>query len=276
MTVIPAIIDTHQHNWQLSRFPYPWIKPDTVLAVDYLPADALAVMQPAGVAACVLVEAGAGATGELGWFLELAHTHAHIQGVVGHVDLHADFTATLDQLNPEHRPYLKGIRRGVFDDMQAGALNALLKSLAEHGLTCDLLIGRDQLQQVTALVSQHPGVTFVLDHFAGAALTGNNLAQYQAALQPVAALPNTVLKISGYLTAADPQPLTANILWPYLETALELFGTARMMYGSDWPVCLRGGTYQETVNLLTTVTRNLSPQEQADLWNGTATRTYHL
>lgn len=276
MMVTPAIIDTHQHNWQLSRFPYPWIKPDSVLGVDYLPEDGLALMEPDGVVGCVLVEAGAGAVGELDWFLELAYTHEHIRGVVGHVDLHADFAATLDQLNPDHRSYLKGIRRGIFDEAPNKALTSLLKALAQQGLTCDLLIGRDKLPLVEPIVRQHPQVTFVLDHFAGVAISGSNLTHYQAALQPIAALPNTVLKVSGYCTAADPQPLTATTLWPYLETALELFGTSRMMYGSDWPVCLRGGSYHETVSLLQTVTRNLSPHEQAELWNGTATRTYNL
>ncbi|MBZ0291932.1 MAG: amidohydrolase family protein [Anaerolineae bacterium] len=274
---LPTVIDTHQHNWQLSRFDYRWIKPNTILAHDYLPDDALPLMRSAGADACVLVEAGTNNVKETSWFLELAHQYSHVVGVVGYVDLLSDVQAVLDSLNPEHRPLLSGIRKGCHDPNEDwGALAPGLNTLAANNLTCDLLVGPGMLPKVQEIISQHPGITFILDHFAGIRLTPIGQRDWRTALAPVAALPNVVMKVSGYLTSAEPQPLNAEMLWSYLEIALELFGAERLMYGSDWPVCLLGGTYAETINLLHTVTGSLSPQEQAALWSRTAIRTYNL
>lgn len=274
---LPTIIDTHQHNWQLNRYDYRWIKPNTTLAQDYLPEDALPLMRSAGVEGCVLVEAGVGNVEETHWFLELAHQHAHIKGIVGYFDLQDNVQAILDSINPEHRPLLSGIRKGCHDPNEDwDALAPAFKTLADNHLTCDLLVGPGLLPLVQHIISQHPNLTFILDHFAGARLTPTGQHDWRTALQPVAALPNVVMKVSGYLTSAEPQPLNAQTLWPYLEIGLELFGADRLMYGSDWPVCLRAGAYAETINLLHTVTGSLSPQEQSALWSGTAIRTYNL
>ncbi|MBZ0300859.1 MAG: amidohydrolase, partial [Anaerolineae bacterium] len=130
--------------------------------------------------------------------------------------------------------------------------------------------------QVRALAAAHPGVTFVLDHFAGARIHADDHADWRTQLEPVAALPNTVMKVSGYLTAADPMPPSIDTLRPFFETALDLFGPARLMYGSDWPVCLRGGSYEAGVQMLQTLAGALTLDEQLDLWGRTATKTYQL
>jgi L-fuconolactonase len=234
-------------------------------------------MQAAGVDACVLVEAGANHPDELHWFLELAAQHEHIAGVVGYIDLKSDVPAVLATIKPAHRDYLKGVRIGVTDPaVDFAPLRNGLRTLAENHLTCDLLIRNRTLASVAALAAAHPGLTFILDHFAGAAITNDGAASWRAELEPVAALPNTVMKVSGYLTAADPRPPTAEMLRPWFDIALELFGSQRLMYGSDWPVCLIGDSYQASVDLLKQLTGGLTTTEQADIESRTATKTYQL
>lgn len=273
-----TVIDTHQHNWDFRKFDYRWITPGTILAHNYLPEDALPVMQAAGVDQCVLVEAGVKLPAELPWFLELAATHDHIAGVVGHIDLvQEDTAAVLAGLNPDHRTLLKGVRIGVrTPDTDIEAQHAGLRILAAHNLTCDLLIQNQSLGPAQALVAAHPDITFILDHFAGGKITAGGHTDWRAQTAPLAALPNTVMKVSGYLTAADPMPPTAQTLKPYFEAALDLFGPSRLMYGSDWPVCLRGGSYALGVELLKNLTGALSPDEQAAIQGRTAIETYHL
>jgi L-fuconolactonase len=271
-----TVVDTHQHNWDLKRFTYRWIQPQSVLAQNYLPEDAQPVMQATGVDQCVLVEAGVNALAETIWFLELAAHHAHIAGVVGYLDLGGDVAAQLAAL-PAARPYLKGVRIGLADpDFELDTLRAGLQTRAANGLTCDLLIRNQALSRVAELAATHPNVTFILDHFAGATLRTGGHQDWQKTLEPAAYLPNTVMKVSGYLTAADPMPPDADLIRPYFDIALNLFGPDRLMYGSDWPVCLRGASYATGVTLLQELTAELSPAEQAAIWGQTAVETYHL
>lgn len=266
------IIDTHQHNWELSRFDYAWIKPDSPLAFNALPADALPLMQASGVDQCVLVEGGTHAPEELDWLLQLADQHTHIAGVVGWLDLKGDVAARLAHVNPSHRAYLKGVRYGCSDPQDDwAALDRGLAVLAENSLTCDLLVGQDMLPHVAQLVSRHSDVRFILDHFAGTRLTPGKAAEWATQSADCAALPNAYLKVSGFLTAAEPKPLAVQTLKTYLDIALDLFGPSRLMYGSDWPVCTLGGTYADTVALLR---QCVSPQ--ADLWAANARLIYDL
>jgi L-fuconolactonase len=271
------IIDTHQHYWQLNRFNYSWISQGSKLAYHYLPADALPVMRAADVNDCVVVEAGANAPGELHWMLELAAEYPHIAGVVGWIDLMGDVESILSEIDPECLHDLKGVRINCFDpEADWRLLTAGLNTLAAHHLTCDLLVGAGMLPHLQTLIAMNPNVTFILDHFGGARITPGDHIAWKEAIRRIAALPNTVTKISGYLTASEPQPLTIDTLCAYVDTALELFGAKRLMVGSDWPVCLMGGAYADTVNLLKTAVSALSPDEQADIYANTAIQTYNL
>lgn len=270
-------VDTHLHLWELGRFTYEWIEAGTLLGRDYLPEEALPLMQAAGINSCVLVEAGADDLGELHWFLDLARQHAPIAGVVAKIDVRGDVERVLSQVNPASLASLKGVRINCFDPNEDWALLANgMRALARHRLSCDLLVGAGVLPHLKSLIAAHPDVTFVLDHFGGVSITPGGHVDWRETLRTIAELPNTALKISGYLTAAQPRPLSAETLRPYLDIALDVFGASRLMYGSDWPVCTLGGAYADTVQLLKMAASALSPDEKADLWGAAAARIYRL
>ncbi len=265
------VIDTHQHNWQMGRFPYTWIARDSVLGHDFLPAQGLDVMQPANVTHCVLVEAGAGSQDELRWMLELAAEHVHIAGVVGNIEDMNAVEPVVERLEPELREHLKGVRI-VYSPARWIGFDAL----ARLELTCDVLVPPETRPQLAEAIARIPDVTFILDHFAGARIQLGGAAAWSNEMRALAALPNVVMKLSGFLTAADPKPLTAQTLREYVESALDLFGAERLMYGSDWPVCMLGGSYADTVDWLRQATDDLSADEQDYIWHKTAIQTYKL
>ena len=270
-------IDAHQHNWRLDLFRYPWIKPGAAFHRDYLPEDGKALMDAAGVNTCVLVEADAGdPPGEIDWLLGLAARHPHIAGVVGRADLLSPGDeAALARAAPN--PHFKGVRTWTPPHTDWDALADRMRLLAGLGLSCDLLLNAETLPHAARLIARNPGVTYVIDHFANPKMRAGGADMWAEMMKPLAALPNTVMKVSGYLTAAAETPLTLDVLRPYFEAALALFGADRLLYGSDWPVCTRdGGAYADTVALLRALVAPLSPAEQAAIANGTATRVYRL
>jgi L-fuconolactonase len=267
-----AIIDAHQHYWQLSRFDYGWIDPaDPVLHRDYLPDDAAPEMSAAGVGQAVLVQA-LGSVDETRWLLELADRHPRIAGVVGWIDLsEPNAPATLRSLS--RHPRFRGVRPGLTGSPDA--LRPGLNALADLGLCCDVLGAGPLLPQVAELARRHPGITFVLNHVAGARVAQDGLPAWRAQAQPLADLPNVAIKLSGFLTAG-PRPPTANELASLVEAAIGLFGPARLMFGSDWPVCLRGGRYGDAVGLARQAIAGLPSDQQSQIMGGAAARAYHI
>lgn len=271
---MPPIIDAHQHNWQLARFSYSWIPPDSPLHRDYLPTEARREMDLAGVEACVLVEA-AGSFPETAWLLEQAVRHAHIAGVIGWADVLDPAAIPALAIYADHALF-KGVRldwRQPKDNWEA--LATTLGLLNRPGLSCDLLLSPPALPQLKQVIGRNPGVTFVLDHFAGVKLTAVSHTMWAAGIKPLAELPNVVLKVSGYMSAYP--ELTPIILDAYLGAALEAFGADRLMYGSDWPVSIsRGHGYRDSLAALLTAIERLSAAEQAAILGGTAIRVYRL
>jgi L-fuconolactonase len=268
-------IDAHQHVWDMKRFRYSWLTPDSpVLYRNRLPDDVLPEMQKAGIEAAVLVQAD-GSVEEAYWLLELAGKYNHISGVVGWADLAApDLPAILAALTAY--PGFKGVRPSIDARQDMDELRPGLQILDQYRLACDLLISPEQLHDYLRLLSDYPNITFVFDHLANSFGAPGDINTWKDWLKPVAALPNTVMKVSGYLTAAKTKPLTPQVLRPYVITGLELFGSTRLLYGSDWPVCTLAGSYADTVAILRSVTAELSVQEQEDIWGKTATRVYQL
>lgn len=270
-------VDSHQHYWQLHRFDYGWIDPKNVaLHQDRTPADLQPHMHAAGIERSVFVHA-TNTPAEIEWMLRLCDKYPYIAGVVGWVDLTApDVGQRLAHFARDQR--FKGVRLSLpYDEMNRSALDAGLNALGAHQLACDLL-GDATVPQAFPLVLAHPNVTFVLDHLAGAHITAGGEITFARSLTALARLPNTVMKLSGYLTASAgvPRHDVTRVLQSYVNVALELFGPGRLMFGSDWPVCTMAGTYSNTVDILREITPSLDSAAAQAIWGGTATRTYAL
>jgi L-fuconolactonase len=278
------LIDAHHHLWRLDG-GYPWLAGPglDLLRRDFLVADLRAVIGPAGVARTVLVEAGRQDAAEVTEFLAVADATAEIAGVVGWVDLTApDLAGTL----AGHRAgpgghLLVGGRSQVQgepdpDHLCRADVLAGLASVAAAGLAFDLVVRVDQLPAAAHAAAAVPQCRFVLDHLGKPAIAAGGYARWREAITPLARRPNVTAKLSGLVTEADHTRWTVADLRPYVATAYELFGPDRLMFGSDWPVCLLAAPYPRVVEALAQVLGELDTRERAAVWGGTAARVYRL
>ncbi|MBT2469291.1 amidohydrolase family protein [Streptomyces sp. ISL-66] len=277
-------MDAHHHVWDLSVRDQPWITgPELApLRRDFSLADLTPQARAAGVTATVLVQTITAAE-ETPEFLAMAARSDLVAGVVGWTDLTApDVADTLAGLRAatggEH---LVGIRHQVQDEpdprwlVRPEVLRGLA-AIAEGGLVYDLVVKPHQLEAAALAAQRLPGLTFVLDHLGKPPVASGELAPWAERIRRLAALPNTVCKLSGMVTEADRGSWTVDDLRPYADTVLDAFGPGRLMFGSDWPVCRLAATYAEVVAAADDVTAELSPAERRDVFTGTAVRTYGL
>ncbi len=270
------MIDSHLHLWELERFKYSWITPDLApLNRDYGVSAALKVLRTNQINHAILVEAN-NSYPEIQWLLEIANTNPEILGVIGWCDL---TSSTLEKdLEPflQHKKFV-GVRPTLpassAPDSQWEAMYQGLTILEQHQLTCDLLI-QDRLSlRLKRLIESHPRVTFILNHMAGANYAIPNHASWRALLECFAHLDHVHLKVSGFLTAAKTKPLRQNVFNLFFETALDLFGIERLIFGSDHPVCTLAGQYQDTIEM---VKNNLDQKTAKLIFQTNTARIYNL
>lgn len=238
-------LDAHQHFWRYSPEEYPWIPPGSLLQRDWLPPDLERIQGALGWSGSIAVQARQ-SLAETRWLLELAQTHHGIAGVVGWVDLRsADLDSVLESL--ASHPKWVGVRHVVQDEPDDFLLREDfargVSRLRRFGLTYDLLIYPRQLPSAISLVQRFPEQPFVLDHCAKPAIASGQMSPWRADLRRLAALPNVCCKVSGLVTEADWARWNVEALHPYLQEVLEAFGPSRLMWGSDWPVCLHAASY---------------------------------
>jgi L-fuconolactonase len=277
-------IDSHQHFWSYSAAEYPWIGAGMErLASDYLPVDLEAPAAAAGIGGTVAVQARQ-TLEETRWLLKLAERHPLIRGVVGWVDLRS--TAIGDQLAEfVTREKFVGVRHVVQDEPDPRFLLGEefvhgLKQLHPFGLTYDLLLYPQQLPAAVELVASLPEQPFVLDHLAKPRVkTWAKLADWHSWQRDIEALArheNVCCKLSGLVTEAAWRQWRPADFTPYLDVALAAFGPERLMFGSDWPVCLLAADYAEVAGIVRDFCDTLSATDQTAIWGGTATRFYDL
>ena len=274
------ICDSHQHFWQVGRFDYPWMSEDLgVLYRDYLPIDLAPILQQTGVAKTVLVQAS-NSLAESRWLLDLAGANSFIAGVVGWVDLmSSDVDAQLDELCAH--PKFKGVRHLVesepHDDwlVQSSALSGL-KKLASRKISYDLLVHTRHLKYVPQVAETCPELSLVIDHLAKPPIARNEIREWSHALEPLARYPNIHCKLSGLVTETDWRSWQPNDLRPYVDSALELFGPARMMFGSDYPVCLLASSYDRVLESFQELLKDLSEADREQIFGTNAMRVYRL
>jgi L-fuconolactonase len=289
-TSLSVRVDAHQHFWELGRFPYPWMPPPPVeserasraankLRRNFLPKDLAPILERNRFEGCISVQASKD-LGETRWLLELAAANDFILGVVGWVDLtDPRLGATLDEL--QRHPKFKGVRHPVEDEpddrwLLREDVLAGLRELARRAIPYDLLIRPKHLPLVPWIAKLVPDLRMVIDHIAKPPISSQRLDGWMGEMAAAAVLPQVWCKLSGMITEANPQGWTSAHLKPYVKHAYGCFGPERLMFGSDWPVCLQAGTWKE---VLAAFTQSLGPLEQPvreRLLGGTAQEFYRL
>ena len=275
-------IDAHQHFWRYDPSAYPWMDAGMgVLKRDRLPDELRPLLDAQGIDACIAVQARAEAA-ETDFLLELADQHPWIAAVVGWVDLRAgNLDAQLARWNG--RSKLAGFRHQLQDEpdlaatLAEPAFNRGVAALQARGQVYEVLLrGSAQLALAPAFCARHDRHWLLLDHLGKPAIGGGEDADWQRALRQLAALPHVSCKVSGLVTEVVGARLDAATIFRYLDTALELFGPQRLLFGSDWPVCLLRADYAEVAGLVSDWAEALSGSERAALWGGNAARCYGL
>lgn len=273
-------IDSHQHFWIFDPVKDSWIN-DQMLVIkrDFLPADLLPVLQQHGVDGCVAVQASQ-SDDETMFLLNLAAANTFIKGVVGWVDLKAD---DLDEKLQHYKQYrkLKGFRhilQAEADEqyMLQFAFKRGIATLQKHGYTYDILIFPQHLPYAAQLAGSFPDQRFVVDHLAKPAIKKQEIGKWQKDIEALSKHQNVYCKISGMLTEADWTKWKTEDFTPYLDVIFNAFGANRIMFGSDWPVCLLAGGYQGTMQVVKDYTDKLSATEQGLFWGGNAIAFYNL
>ena len=270
-------LDAHQHFWRYDPVQYPWIPRQSALARDWLPRDLTSLQQPLGLDGSIAVQARQ-SLAESDWLLGLADADEGIHGVVGWVDLQAE-SVEQDLARLARHPKFVGVRHVVQDEpddrfLLRPAFLRGVKLLPTYGLTYDILIYPKQLPAAIEFVRQFPEQPFVLDHIAKPLIRDGILAPWDEQIRQLAQFPNVMCKLSGMVTEADHQGWTADDFRRYLDVVVEAFTPQRLMWGSDWPVCLLAASYEQVWSLVTDYTSEWSQTDRAALFGSNAARFY--
>lgn len=272
-------IDAHQHFWQFDPIRDAWIDDTmTLIRRDFMPQDLQPILIDNGIDGCVAVQADQSEK-ETEFLLNIATKYDFVKGVVGWVDLKADNIGERLAHYTQH-PYFKGVRhiaQAEADDflLQKKVLRGI-SHLNKYNLTYDILVYAQQLPAAIELARLFPSQKFVLDHIGKPKISEGVSNHWKIHIEQLAALPNVYCKLSGMVTE------TAHFSWkseefnPFLEIVLSAFGVDRVLYGSDWPVCLLAASYMEQLAIINNYIATLSKDEQAKIMGSNAVSFYNL
>jgi len=274
------IIDAHQHFWKYDPLRYDWITEEMkILRRDFLPRDMEPVLRENQITGTVVVQSEESEM-ENEFQLANAEKYPFIKGVVGWLDLEADNLE--DRLSYyQNFPKLKGFRQPLQgakqrDKMLRPAFQRGIGLLNKYGFSYDLLILTDQLPYAEKLISAYPDQRFVIDHLAKPTIKQGILLEWKKAMQGFARYQNVFCKISGMVTEADWKEWKRDDFHPYITTIVETFGSKRIMFGSDWPVCLSAGNYGQVKQIMNEYFRSYTVTEQADFFGANAMAFYRI
>ena len=272
-------IDSHQHFWKLDPLRDSWITDNMrVIQVDFLPSDLASILKENKMDGCVAVQADQ-SENETQFLIDLASKNDFVKGVVGWVDLRSE------QLD-ERLQYFSGFKKlkGFRHIAQGEPLGFLrredfskgIRALKNFNYTYDILIYPHQLQDAIWLVSQHPDQKFVVDHLAKPAIREKEITNWSMDMKELASFHHVSCKISGMVTEAVWNYWTNDDFKPYLDFIMKSFGTNRVLYGSDWPVCLVVASYEKQLNIVEEYLRSFSDSEKHQIMGENAIRFYNL
>ena len=272
-------IDSHQHFWHFDPLRDKWIDSSMQkIAKDFLPKDLKPLLQQSQIDGCIAVQADQSEV-ETKFLLNLAKKNPFIKGVVGWIDLQADdLSERLDYFTKN--PLFKGVRHVVQGEKKGFMLqNSFLRGirqLKDFNLTYDILIYPHQLEEAIVLVEKNPDQPFVLDHLAKPYIKDQKIDKWASLIKQLAKHKNVYCKLSGMITEADWDHWLARDFDNYLSVALEAFGSNRLMFGSDWPVCLLAGSYQHVVQIIDLYINKFKASDQKKIMGENACNFYNL
>ena len=273
-------IDAHQHFWQFDAVRDSWINEDmSILKNDFFPAELHSLLKENDMDGSVVVQSDQSEK-ENEFQLKNAEDNDFIRGVIGWVDMQSpDVEDRLSYYQQFKK--LKGFRHLLQGETQR---NLMLKPsfktgiglLNKYGFTFDLLVLPDQLNYIKELVSTFPDQLFVVDHLAKPFIKSTDITDWKRDMTALAPYKNLYCKMSGMVTEADLENWKQEDLIPYMDVAVETFGIDRLMYGSDWPVCLLAASYEQTKNIMDNYFSTFSTTEQEAFFGKNATDFYKL
>ncbi len=272
-------IDSHQHFWKYDPVKNAWIDESMkVIRKDFFPEHLKPILQAAKIDGCVAVQADQ-SEAETTFLLDFAHKNDFVKGVVGWVDLLADnVEERLAYFAPDKD--LKGIRHIVQsepdDFMLRKDFQHGISKLHQFGLVYDILVFPTQLPASIALAEKFPDQPFVLDHIAKPYIKDKKIDGWEKDIRELARFPHVQCKVSGMVTEADWSNWKKEDFTPYLDVIFDAFGTERIMYGSDWPVCLVAAEYQQALSILEDYISDFSEVDKAKVMGENAAKFYNL
>ena len=273
------IIDSHQHFWKYNPVRDSWIDDSMkVIQKDFLPEDLHPILKANGIDGCIAVQADQSEEETL-FLLALAEQHSFIKGVVGWVDLRAAHVEERLELFSRNSLF-KGVRHIVQAESDSFVLQEVfqkgISKLDKFGLTYDILVLPNQLENARKLVETFPNQKFVLDHIGKPYIRDKKIENWENNIKELAKFENISCKLSGFVTEADWGNWEAENFKDYFDIVFEAFGTDRILFGSDWPVCQLAAEYEEVVQAVTNYIVNLSTNEQKRVFGENAVEFYNL
>ncbi len=274
------IIDSHQHFWNFNQKEFDWINDEMgLIKRSFLPKDLKNTISDTNVEGVISVQARQSLQ-ETQWLLQLASENEFIKGIIGWIPLSQNnVSELLSDLNKN--PLLKGVRHVIQGEPDPRFIlgknfNNGISQLKKFGLVYDILILSHQLTNAIQFVDQHPDQLFVLDHIAKPEIKINEIQIWEGKIKELAQRENVSCKLSGMVTEADFTNWTEDQLKPYFDVVLEAFGPGRILFGSDWPVCLVATSYKAWMDLVKKWISELSINEQEQILGKNAISIYNL
>ncbi len=273
-------IDSHQHFWKFDPIRDSWIDDSMkVIKRDFMPTNLKVELEAHGISGCVTVQSDQSEF-ENTFQLDHASKHDFIKGVVGWVDLRAEnIEERLDYYSGFDK--MKGFRHVLQGETDRALMlnpNFIrgISALKKHNFTYDILIFPDQLEYACELAARFPDQKFVIDHLAKPLIKVGDIISWKKDIYELSRQDNVYCKVSGMVTEADWLQWKIEDFLPYLNVVFEAFGAKRLMFGSDWPVCLVAGGYSKMISIVENYVSNLSNTEQNYFWGKTAVGFYNL
>lgn len=274
------VIDSHQHFWKYEPVKHDWIDDDmSVIRRDFSPSDLSKVYKESSIDGCVAVQADQ-TLEETDFLIDLASNNSFIKGIVGWVDLRAENIENVLEKYSTNK-IVKGFRHVVQGEADHNFLlrpnfSRGISLLEKYNFTYDILVFPHQLGSVLEFVKKFPNQKFVIDHIAKPYIKDGYFDGWATMMTAIGKHENVSCKMSGMVTEADFNTWTPEQIHPYMNVALEAFGSSRILFGSDWPVCLVAGNYSKIKKLTTDFISQLSQIEQNSIMGTNAIEFYNL